>query len=214
MKIDRMRWAIRFAALVLPMTFLVGPLGAQMQVAARAQSFGVSVQTATLNQTSASAALSTDGSVTQDQAADVTVGSLVTAHDAFATVDGLSDDTQSDAFSSATLGTVNILNGLITADGVIAMASSTLGNNNAEGSSLANLVVNGVQMDDPAPNTRVDLPGTGYAVLNEQIPTSGGITVNMIHVVLQQPILDLFGGVTGYQTMGEIIVGSATTGVN
>ena len=214
MKIERIRWAIRFAARVLPLTFLVGSLGAQMQVAARAQSFGVSVQTATLNQTSPSAALSPDGSVTQDQAAEVTVGSLVTAQNAFATADGLSDDTQSDAFSSATLGTVNILNGLITADGVIAMASTTLGNNNADGSTLANLVVNGVQLSDPAPNTRVDLPGVGYVVLNEQIATSGGITVNMIHVVLQQPALDVLGGVTGYQTTGEIIVGSASTGIN
>ena len=113
--------------------------------------------------------------------------------------------------SSATLGAVNILNGLITADGVVAMASSTVGSADAEGSSLSNLVVNGVSLSDPAPNTRVDLPGTGYVVLNEQIPTSGGITVNMIHVVLQQPVLDLLGGVTGYQTVGNIIVGSASS---
>src|SRR5206468_10636517 len=63
----------------------------------------------------------------------------------------------------------------ISADGVVAMASSTIENSNAEGSSLGNLVVNGLQVDDPAPNTRVNLPGVGYVVLNEQIPTSGGI---------------------------------------
>jgi len=74
--------------------------------------------------------------------------------------------------------------------------------------------VNGVQLDDPAPNTRVDLPGVGYALLNEQIPTSGGITVNMIHVILQQPVLGLFGQVTGVRTIGDIIVGSATSSVN
>ena len=93
------------------------------------------------------------------------------------------------------------------------MASSTIDNSNAEGSSLANLVVNGVQVSDPAPSTRMDLPGVGYVVFNEQIPTgdgvtSSGITVNMIHVVLQQ--LGLFG----YETTGEIIVGSASSGVN
>jgi len=214
MKIDRMRWAIRFAALVLPMTCWPGALSAQLQGTARAVAFGVAVRTATVNQTTPSAVLPADGSLAQDQASHVLVASFVTAHDAFATATGADDGTQSDAVSSATLGVVNILNGLITADGVVAMASSTVGNSNAEGSSLANLVVNGVQMDDPAPNTRVVLPGTGYAVLNEQIPTTRGITVNMIHVVLQQPILDLFGGVTGYQTTGEIIVGSASTGVN
>jgi len=137
---------------------------------------------------------------------------MVTAQDAFAIVAGDGTDA-SDAVSSATLESVSILNGLITADGIVAMASSTIDNSNAEGSSLANLVVNGVQVSDPAPNTRMDLPGVGYVVFNEQIPTgdgvtSSGITVNMIHVVLQQ--LGLFG----YETTGEIIVGSASSGVN
>src|SRR2546423_444453 len=52
------------------------------------------------------------------------------------------------------------------------------------------------------------LPGVGYVVLNEQIATVGGITVNMIHVVLQQQVL------FGYQTTGDIIVGSASSSVN
>lgn len=202
---------IRFAGLVL---LLALPWSLQGQGLAKAESFGVAVRTATVNQTSPAAVLPPDGSVVQTQANDVTVGTFVTAQDAFATATGASDDALSDAVSSATLGTVNILNGLITADGVVAMASSTVGNSNTEGSSLGNLVVNGVQLDDPAPNTRVDLPGVGYVLLNEQIPTSGGITVNMIHVVLQQPVLGLFGQVTGVRTIGDIIVGSATSSVN
>jgi len=211
MKIYRIRWAIRFAGLVLPMTWSPGSLAAQ---GAAANAFGVAVRTATINQTTPAAVLPTDGTVGQNQASDVTVGTLVTAQDAFATATGAADGAQSDAVSSATLGTLSILSGLITADGVVAMASSTVDNSNAEGSSLANLVVNGTQVDDPAPNTRLDLPGVGYVVLNEQIPTSGGITVNMIHVVMQQPVIDLLGGVTGYQTTGEIIVGSASSSVN
>lgn len=174
-----------------------------------AQAYGVSVQTATLNQKTPSAVLPADGSVAQTEANNVSVPTLVTAQDAFATAAGAADGTLSDAFSSATLGSVSILDGLITADGVVAMASSTLGNSNAEGSSLANLVVNGVQVSDPAPNTRVDLPGVGYVVLNEQISTISGITVNMIHVVLQQR--GLLGGLL---TTGNIVVGSASTGVN
>src|SRR5437016_7718604 len=210
MKIDRIRWAIRFAGLVLPMTWSPGSLAAQ---GAAASAFGVAVRTATINQTAPSAVLPTDGTLAQSQANDVRVGTLVAAQDAFATATGATDDALSDAVSSATLGTVNILDGLITADGVVAMASSTIDNSNAEGSSLANLVVNGTQVSDPAPNTRMDLPGVGYVVFNEQIPTgdgvtSSGITVNMIHVVLQQ--LGLFG----YETTGEIIVGSASSGVN
>ncbi len=202
---------IRFAGLVL---LLALPWSLHGQGLAKAESFGVAVRTATVNQQSPAAVLPPDGSVVQTQANDVTVGTFVTAQDAFATATGASDGALSDAVSSATLGTVNILNGLITADGVVAMASSTVGNSNAEGSSLGNLVVNGVPLDDPAPNTRVDLPGVGYALLNEQIPTSGGITVNMIHVILQQPVLGLFGQVTGVRTIGDIIVGSATSSVN
>ena len=211
MKIDRIRWAIRFAGLVLPMTWSPGSLAAQ---GAAASAFGVAVRTATINQTAPSAVLPTDGTLAQSQANDVRVGTLVAAQDAFATATGATDDALSDAVSSATLGTVNILDGLITADGVVAMASSTIDNSNAEGSSLANLVVNGVQVSDPAPNTRVDLPGVGYVVLNEQIATAGGITVNMIHVVLQQPVLGLLGVITGYRTTGNIVVGSASSSVN
>jgi len=212
MKNESIRAAIRFAGLVLPLTWTSGSLASQMRATPQASAYGVSVSTATVNQTSPAAVLPAGEMMATDQANDVTVADLVTAQNAFAIVNGdLSDG--SGAVSTATLGAVNILNGLITADGVVAMASSTVENANAEGSSLASLVVNGVALDDPAPNTRVDLPGTGYVVLNEQIPTSGGITVNMIHVVLQQPVLDLLGGVIGYQTIGNIIVGSATSSV-
>jgi hypothetical protein len=176
--------------------------------AARAESFGVSVSTLTVNQKTPSAVLPADGGTTQDQAGAVTVADLVTAQDVFAIVSGSSDDASSDAVSNATLGNVSILGGLITADGVVAVATSTLGNSNADGSSLANLVVNGVEISDPAPNTRVDLAGVGYVVLNEQIATDAGLTVNMIHVVLQQATL------TGLVTTGDIVVGSATSGVN
>ena len=215
MKIDSIRRAIRFAGFVLPLTWVPGSMAGQMR-AAQAQSFGVGVTTATVNQQAPSAVLPAGGTMAQDQASNVSIADMVTAQDAFAIVAADGTDA-SDAVSSATLEQVSILNGLITADGIVAMASSTVdgagANSNAEGSSLANLVVNGVAVSDPAPNTRMDLPGVGYVVFNEQIPTgdgvtSSGMTVNMIHVVLQQ--LGLFG----YETTGEIIVGSASSGVN
>ncbi len=213
MKIESIRAAVRFAGLVLPFMWTSGSLAAQMRLSGQASSYGVSIVTATVNQTSPAAVLPAGEMMATDHAQNITVNGLVSAQDAFAIVNGdLTDG--SGAVSSATLGAVNILNGLITADGVVAMASSTVGSADAEGSSLGNLVVNGVAVSDPAPNTRMDLPGTGFVVLNEQIPTTGGITVNMIHVVMQQPILDLFGNVTGYQTIGNIIVGSATSSTN
>src|SRR2546428_124149 len=71
-----------------------------------------------------------------------------------------------------------------------------------------------------APNTRMDLPGVGYVVLNEQLPTgdgvrSSGLTVNLIHVYLQSltgggcTVLGCVPGVL--TTTGEVIVGSATS---
>src|SRR5438477_5790712 len=208
MRLGIIRRAIRFVRLVLPLTWVPGSVEGQMR-AATAESFGIAVSTATINQKAPSAILPAGGTMAQDQASDVTVASMVTAQDAFAIVSGDGADA-SDAGSSATLGKVSILNGLITANGVVAMATSTINSSNTDGSSLANLVVNGVQVSDPAPNTRMDLPGVGYVVLNEQIPTgdgvtSSGITVNMIHVVLLDAL-------TGVQT-GEIIIGSASSAV-
>ena len=117
--------------------------------------------------------------------------------------------------STASAADINILNGLITADEVIAnvMSSRTAAGavSTADGSTFQNLVVAGVPVATGdaqlAPNTNITLPGVGYVVLNEQLPTgdgvtSSGLTVNMIHVYLQS--------LTG---TGDIIVGSATSSV-
>jgi len=205
MKTDSIRRAVRFLGLVLPLTW--APRAAVAQGTATGQSYGVGVTTALVNQKVAQAVLPAGEMLAQNQLSDVSVAGLVTAQNVFAIVNGGGTD-GSDAVSSVTLGAVNVLSGLITADGVVAMATSTIGDANAEGSSLANLVVNGVQVDNPAPNTRMSLPGVGFVVLNEQIPTSGGMTVNMIHVVLQSTLLGI------PRTTGNIIVGSATSSVN
>jgi hypothetical protein len=140
---------------------------------------------------------------------------------------GAVDDPVSSSQSTSELENVSILNGLVTADNVTAIASSyrNAGGaaSNTEGSGFVNLVLGGVPVTtDVAPNTRVDLPGVGYAVLNEQTRTgdgvsSSGITVNMIHVVLQTltgggcTILGCLPGTL--TTTGEIIVGSASSRV-
>src|SRR5207249_7502318 len=87
-------------------------------------------------------------------------------------------------------------------------ANGVTASSEASGSALVGLVVNGLSYGDvpPAPNTRLDLPGVGYVVLNERIRTgdgvhSTGLTVNMIHVYLIDATL---GTLTG-----EIVVGSA-----
>ncbi len=216
MRIDTFRRAIRLLGLVLPMTVLASSV--------QGQALGVGVSTKTVNQKLAYVVLPAGEAMASNQDQSVSVPGVVTAQDLFSIVTGDADATDgSTAVSSATLGVVNLLNGLITADGVVAMASSSIGdtgvNSNAAGSSLGNLVVGGSAVSDPAPNTRMNLPGVGYVVLNEQLPsgdgvTTTGMTVNMIHVVLQQPVLGLLGQVTGYRTVGDIVVGSATSSVS
>ena len=208
MKIQNFGRVLRFAALLLPLTAAARPALGQAQRTATAQAFGVSVSTALVNEKTPSATAPAEGGMVQTDAADVTITALVSARDAYALASGFSDDGYSDAVSSASLGQVNVLNGLITANAVLAMATTTGEGSDGYGSGFANLTVNGVSVAAPAANTRVDLPGVGYVVLNEQIATGSGLTVNMIHVFLQQT------GPLGTKPAGEIIVGSASSGVN
>jgi hypothetical protein len=129
-------------------------------------------------------------------------------------VTGQVDEALVSVTASAEAADVDILNGLITAKSVLALATSyangTSAWSEAEGSTLLSLVIAGIAYPDgaPAPNTRVELPGVGYAVLNEQIARgdglqSAGITINMIHVYLLDPVSGA--------AAGEIVVGAATS---
>jgi len=120
------------------------------------------------------------------------------------------------AQSSATVERANLLNGLVTAQLVVAMSSSTAdgstAGSTAEGSTLIGLSINGSAPVDvtPPPNTTIPIPG-GAVILNEQYLEGDGVhtralTVNMIHVMLK----DL---VTGAITV-DIIVASAHSDVN
>jgi hypothetical protein len=175
------------------------------------QAFGVSVRTPVTSTQSPVAQLPGDGSLATDNTPTVNAGGLAGADNLSAIATG----GDGSAEGNSTLENVSLLNGLITANGVVALASSWLTNlgaaSAATGSQMDNLVVGGVSYSSGvAPNTRVSLPGVGYVILNEQRRTgngfsSSGITVNMIHVVLTNVL-------TGAKT-GEIIVGSATSNV-
>src|SRR5581483_1804614 len=94
--------------------------------------------------------------------------------------------------ASATAQHVNILNGLITADVLKAVATSNLTLTNATSSSLGtiftNLVIAGKHIDIAiAPNTVINLAHLGYVVLNEQSQLQGNpdhtsISINMIDI--------------------------------
>ncbi len=124
---------------------------------------------------------------------------------------------ESGAQSTSSAENIDVLGGLITADGLVANVRTRVAGgvavSDADGSTFSNLVVAGVPVTSGdgavAPNTRINLAGVGYVVLNEQLrsgdgASTSGLTVNMIHVYLK--------GLLG-ATTGQIIVGSASSSV-
>ena len=108
------------------------------------------------------------------------------------------------------------LGGIITADEVKAVSTTTHDNTgfhtSADGSVLANLVVAGVPITVlPPPNTDIPLVGFGHVILNEQITnirsTSASFTVNMIHVFITQ------ANVLNIPIGAQIIVSHASSGL-
>lgn len=200
----------RLTKMLFALSLITGALHAQTAVSG--QALGVAVRTLATNLQSGQVTLPFGGGFV---AADVDALSAPEVRvDALTTMtSGATDIQASTAQSTAHLENVTVLNGLITAETVIAATSSWVSGaagSNSLGSSFTNLAVNGLPLGSgdyvPAPNTRVNLPGVGYVVLNEQIASgAAGITVNMIHVVLQNALTGL--------TTGEIIVASAFSSV-
>jgi hypothetical protein len=221
----RMHWVNRLAALGLVVGLTAGFAVVGVAQSVAGQAFSTFVNTpAGLSGPSTLAVLPPVTGTDPGAEADATGSALSVPSTLSATflnsiTSGQLGTAGSGAQSTASAASVNILNGLITADEVVAnvMSSRTATGavSNATGSTLTNLVVAGVSVTSGdaavAPNTSISLPGVGFVVLNEQIPsgdgvTSSGLTVNMIHVVLQDAL-------TGAKT-GEIIVGSASSSVN
>jgi hypothetical protein len=220
----RRHWVSGLAALGLVVGLTAGfaVVGAAQSVAGRA--FSASVNTPVGSSGPASLAVlppitGTDGAEADATGSALSVPNALSATFLNSITSGELGTAETGAQSTASAASVNILNGLITADEVVAnvMSSRTASGavSIADGSTFTNLVVAGVPAtfgDAPlAPNTNISLPGVGFVVLNEQIPsgdgvTSSGLTVNMIHVVL----LDTQ---TGAKT-GDIIVSSASSSVN
>jgi len=197
--------------ILVALTLLAGAVQAQ---SVTGKAFGTFVNVAGIVAQSPVATLPTTGGMATGQVDAFGVPGSVDAQRLNAVTTGAVDSKKTGAQSTSEVEDVSTAGGAITADVVTAVATSYFGQftggSDATGSGFTNLAVNGVPVtEDVAPNTRVDLPGVGYAILNEQIPTGNGVTswgmtVNMIHVVFQN-----FLGLT----TGEIIIGSATSSV-
>ena len=106
----------------------------------------------------------------------------------------------------------NLLGGLITADEVESVSQTSHDGSgfhvDASGSTLVNLVIDGNPITvTPPPNTRVNLPGVGHVILNEQHShigaSSASLIVNMIHVFVTE------ANQRGVPVGTQIIVGHA-----
>jgi uncharacterized repeat protein (TIGR01451 family) len=92
--------------------------------------------------------------------------------------------------SKAELAKVGLLGSVVAAEGV--RASCTATPTSATGATkFLKLVVAGKTITNlnPGPNTSINILGVGTLVLNEQVPSAGGITVNGLH-------LKVLGGLT------------------
>lgn len=106
-----------------------------------------------------------------------------------------STGTAVDSSSSSTVQSANLLGGLITADAVTSVSTTSRNNStgafsvSAAGTQFVNLTVAGTPVGNtPAPNTKITLPGVGYVVVNQQTSHVGthsaSLTVIGLHVVV------------------------------
>lgn len=222
MKLKRFRPAALMAMLGLMAALLAHPgrLHAQSGDSIVADTFGAYVNTlgASLAQSPVAVLDPTTG-MADDSLANVSVPGVLDASSLQTIATGAIGENAATSQSSSTAQNVNILGGIVRAEGLVAMANSqangAVATSNAVGSTLVGLVVNGVPLGDvlPAPNTQIDVPGVGSVILNEQTfsgdgVTSSGLNVNLIHVVLMQ------SGLFGSFPVGDIIVGSAHSAIS
>ena len=144
-------------------------------------------------------------------AAGVTLLPLVSGGAVNTSVSSSSEQAQ----AQANITSINLLGGLISAQAITAVSTTTVDNNgnfqtSTAGSNFSNLIVLGRVYNGTVPaNTRINLPLLGYVVLNEQIANvtsySSTMTVNMVHVYVT------VGNLLGLQLGTQVIVSNASS---
>jgi hypothetical protein len=131
------------------------------------------------------------------------------------TADGTVDlDGTQRAVGTSEVNDISLLSGLITADTLRLVSTTTHDlagfHTSTDGTRWVNLKVAGTSVGTPGVNQRIDLPGLGYVVLNEQTLSSAAqgttFTVTLLHVVITAAI-------RGVEAGTEITVAGATSGI-
>jgi hypothetical protein len=131
----------------------------------------------------------TGGNILTNAVSAVNVPPIVTSGTVTDTAQGTVSSTLASAETTSTVQSASLLDATVTANLVVAdaHASSTGGSVTLsdEGSSIVNLVINGTPYSgDPAPNTKVQLPGIGTLWLHRVIQTPNSIEIRMIEIVV------------------------------
>jgi hypothetical protein len=119
----------------------------------------------------------------------LTTGTLDTSAASQTTATGVA------SVASSNVASVSLLSGLVSASAVTSVSTVSRDNStgalsvSAAGTQFAGLSVAGIPISaTPAPNTKINLPGVGYVMLNQQTSSIGAISANMtvigIHVVV------------------------------
>ena len=152
----------------------------------------------------------TGGKTLSNTISTFSAGSLFTLGNSVSTAFGGPQNGGTVAVTTSTIENASLLNGLITAASIRAVAREMFKNGvrsrSTDGSGFAGLRIGGVSVPIIAPpNTQVPLPGLGRVIVNEQIvPSAGGKTqVNGLHIFVTTANL------LGLPVGSEIIIGHA-----
>ncbi len=121
----------------------------------------------------------------------------------------------------ATAATTSTVNGVSILAGAVTGSFQSVSTSNADGAAASTSsagtyqsysINNGPTQMNPAPNTRVDVPGVGFAIVNEQIPASNsnGTTTTGLTVIGFD--LHVVTGTVAVPAGTEIFIASATSG--
>jgi hypothetical protein len=225
MRLISIRSRFVMAALGVALSLSLGTSQAQTAGSVTGGAYGASVKTLTASLldpgATGSVALPATGGIADNELTGLNVAGVLTTGTVSPVTTGVIGENADSAQSYAAVQDVNILNGVITARALLAMASSE-GNglqalSNGAGTTVVDLLINGVPTGvvSPAPNTQIAVPGVGTLILNEQTPTGNGttttgITVTALHLV--QTTTDPLLGTT--TKTGDIIVAVAQSGAS
>jgi len=119
------------------------------------------------------------------------------------------------AASTSTVDGVAILAGAVTGNFQSVSTSSSDGgtaSTSSVGTYQSYSINGGPTQTTPAPNTRVDVPGVGFAIVNEQTPTGNGTNAAGLTVIGFD--LHVITGTAAVPAGTEIFIASATSGVS